>query len=161
MNDFWTCDLCDEHQQDPRLRVLPPVFMNYGARRSFSGPAVTIKCFEDNSLVVAALESPGDRRVLVVDAGSSLRRAMFGGQMAAAAVRNGWAGVLVDGAVRDVAELRDNDIGILALAPMPLATDRRNVGTRDVPVRIQGVLIEPGEWIYADEDGIVILPAPA
>ena len=108
----------------------------------------------------AAVESPGNGRVLVIDGGASLRHALVGGNLAAAAVRNGWAGLLVDGCVRDVAELKVAPIGICALALMPLPTEKRNQGLQDVAVRIQGVLIRPGEWLYADADGIVISTSP-
>ena len=161
--DFATCDLCDEHKNDSdgAFRVLPPVFRDFGGRRKFSGAVVTVKCHEDNSLVKAAVDSPGQGRVLVVDGGGSLRRALVGGNLGAAAARNGWAGVVVDGAVRDVAELAACDVGIRALATMPLPTEKRNQGQADVPVTIQGVIVRPGEWLYADEDGIVVMPQPA
>lgn len=161
--EFATCDLCDAHKNDSdgAFRVLPPVFLDFGGRRRFAGPVSTVKCFEDNSLVKAALDEPGQGRVLVVDGGASVRRALVGGNLGAAAARNGWAGVVVDGAVRDVAELGAQDVGIRALAPMPLPTEKRNQGQRDVPVVVQGVIVRPGEWLYADEDGIVVMPHPA
>jgi regulator of ribonuclease activity A len=157
-----TCDLCDLHKADRSgaLRVLPPVFRSFGAVRHFAGPVATAMCFEDNSVVKAAVESPGHGRVLVVDGGASLRRALLGGNLGAAAARNGWAGVLIDGCVRDVAELAGCAVGILALAPMPLPTERRGEGQRDLPVRIQGITIHPGEWLVADADGVVVLPTP-
>ena len=157
-----TRDFCDAHKNDSdgAFRVLPPVFRDFGARTRFSGPVSTVKCFEDNSLVKAALDTPGQGRVLVVDGGGSLRRALVGGNLGAAAARNGWAGVVVDGAVRDVAELAACDVGIRALAPMPLPTEKRNEGQRDVAVTVQGVVVRPGEWLYADADGIVVMPAP-
>ncbi|MGH8822538.1 MAG: ribonuclease E activity regulator RraA [Rhodoferax sp.] len=153
-----TCDLCDAHKGDvsSAFRVLPPVFCNYGAITRFNGPAVTIKCFEDNSLVKAAVNSEGGGRVLVVDGGGSLRRALLGGNLGAAAAKNGWAGVVIDGCVRDVAELAPLQVGIRALAAIPMPPDKRGEGQRDVPVRIQGVWVRPGDWLYADEDGIVI-----
>ncbi len=157
---FATCDLCDAHLKagatDEGFRVLPPVFHAYGGRRRFCGPVSTVKCFEDNSLVKAAVDSPGHGRVLVVDGGASLRRALVGGNLAAAAAHNGWAGVVVDGAVRDAAELAACDTGILALALMPLPTVKRNEGQADVPVVVQGVSVRPGDWLYADEDGVVL-----
>ena len=160
--EFATCDLCDAHKGDTSgaFRVLPPVFRDFGARRRFAGAVVTVQCLDDNSLVKAAVESPGEGRVLVVDGGASLRRALLGGNLGAAAARNGWAGVLVDGCVRDVAELAVCETGIRALASMPLPTERRNQGLRDLPVRIQGVMVCPGEWLYADEDGTVIADRP-
>jgi regulator of ribonuclease activity A len=159
---FATCDLCDAHKNDSsaEFRVLPPVFKNFGGLAKFSGPVVTVKCFEDNSPVKAAVESPGEGRVLVVDGGASLRRALLGGKLGAAAADNGWAGIVVDGCVRDVAELAQCNTGIRALAAIPLPTDRRQSGLRDVALQIQGVWIRPGDWLYADEDGIVVMPAP-
>jgi regulator of ribonuclease activity A len=153
-----TCDLCDVHKNDSSgaFRVLPPVFRDFGAVRRFFGPVVTVKCFEDNSLVKAAVDSAGEGRVLVVDGGGSLRRALLGGNLAAAAARNGWAGVVIDGCVRDVAELAASNTGIRALAAMPLPTEKRNEGQRDVAVQIQGVWVRPGDWLCADEDGIVV-----
>jgi len=157
--DFSTCDLCDLHKNDGSgaFRVLPPVFRDFGARRRFAGSVSTVKCFEDNSLVKAALDEPGRRRVLVVDGGGSLRRALVGGNVAAAAARNGWAGVVVFGCVRDSAELAQAEVGIRALALVPLPTERRNAGERDVAVQIDGVWVRPGDWIYADEDGMVVM----
>ncbi len=155
-----TCDLCDEHKADTSgaFRVLPPVFRDFGGVPRFAGRVSTVKCFEDNSLVRAAVEEPGEGRVLVVDAGGSLRRAVLGGNLAAAAARNGWAGVVIDGCVRDVAELAAANVGIKALAAMPLPTDKRGEGQRDVPVLVQGVRVRPGDVLHADVDGIVVLP---
>ena len=163
---FAICDLCDAHRDDSTgsFRVLPPVFRDFGAVRKFSGPVVTVKCFEDNTLVKAAVDSvgfddtPAGRvgRVLVVDGGASLRRALLGGNLGAAAARNGWAGVVIDGCVRDIAELATMHVGIRALASMPLPTEKRNEGQRDVAVQIQGQWVRPGDWLYADEDGIVV-----
>lgn len=159
---FATCDLCDAHKNDTSgaFRVLPPVFHDYGARRRFCGPVATVKCHEDNTLVKAAVDSPGQGRVLVVDGGASLRRALVGGNLGAAAARNGWAGVVVDGCVRDAAELAACDVGIRALGLMPLPTEKRNQGQADVPVQVQGVSVRPGDWLYADEDGIVVADRP-
>ena len=155
---FATCDLCDAYKNDSTgdFRVLPPVFRDFGAESRFAGTVVTVKCFEDNTLVKAAVDSPGEGRVLVVDGGASLRRALVGGNLGAAAARNGWAGVVVNGCVRDVAELALCQTGIRALAPMPLPTEKRNEGQRDVAVQIQGVWVRPGDWLYADEDGMVV-----
>ena len=154
---FATCDLCDEHKSDTSgaFRVLPPVFRDFGARRRFAGPVVTVQCLDDNSVVKALVEGPGEGRVLVVDGGASLRRALLGGNLGAAAARNGWAGVLIDGCVRDVAELAVCETGIRALASIPLPTERRQLGLRDLVVKIQGVVVRPGDWLYADEDGTV------
>ena len=153
-----TCDLCDAHKTDTSgaFRVLPPVFRDFGAVRRFAGPVVTVKCFEDNTLVKAAVDSAGEGRVLVVDGGGSLRKALLGGNLGAAAARNGWAGVVIDGCVRDVAELAGCQVGIRALASMPMPTEKRQEGQRDVAVQIQGVWVRPGDWLCADEDGIVV-----
>ncbi|HEY9095138.1 MAG TPA: ribonuclease E activity regulator RraA [Hydrogenophaga sp.] len=157
-----TCDLCDAHKSDDSgaFRVLPPVFRDFGAVRRFAGEVVTVKCFEDNSLVKAAVDSDGRGRVLVVDGGASLRRALLGGNLGASAARNGWAGVVIDGCVRDVAELAACEVGIRALASMPWPTEKRGEGQSAVAVQIQGVWVRPGDWLYADEDGIVVSAKP-
>ncbi|HMN76884.1 MAG TPA: ribonuclease E activity regulator RraA [Burkholderiaceae bacterium] len=156
-----TCDLCDQHKNDSdgAFRVLPPVFRDFGGSSAFAGIVSTVKCFEDNSLVKAAVDSAGEGRVLVVDGGASLRRALVGGNLAAAAAKNGWAGLVIDGCVRDVAELAACAVGIRALACIPLPTEKRGAGQRDVPVRIQGVWVRPGERLVADADGMVVMPA--
>lgn len=163
---FATCDLCDAHKNDSSgdFEVMPPVFRDFGGMRKFCGPVVTVKCFEDNSSVKAALDSVGFEetplgrigKVLVVDGGGSLRRALLGGNLGAAAVKNGWAGVVIDGCVRDVTELAALPVGIRALASMPLPTEKRNEGQKDIAVQIQRVWIRPGDWLYADEDGMVL-----
>jgi regulator of ribonuclease activity A len=160
MTDTPTCDLCDAHKTDSdgRFRVLPPVFRSFGAKQRFAGVVSTVKCFEDNTLIKEAVDSPGLGRVLVVDGGGSLRRALLGGNLGAAAAKNGWAGVVIDGAVRDVDELAACDTGIRALAPMPMPPLKRSEGQRDVPVQVQGVWVRPGEWLVADADGIVVMP---
>jgi len=153
-----TCDLCDAHKGDDSgtFWVLPPVFQCFGAVAAFHGLVSTVKCFEDNTLVKAAVERPGQGRVLVVDGGGSLRRALVGGNLAASAARNGWAGIVVNGCVRDVAELASEQLGIRALALMPLPTEKRGEGLAEVAVQIQGVWVRPGDWLYADADGIVV-----
>jgi regulator of ribonuclease activity A len=168
--DFATCDFCDAHKNDISgdFRVLPPVFRDFGAVRKFSGPVQTVKCFEDNTLVKAAVDSDGwvdtptgrVAKVLVVDGGGSMRRALLGGNLGAAAARNGWAGVVIDGCVRDTAELAGHAVGIRAIAPMPWPTEKRNEGQAQVAVQIQGVWVRPGDWLYADEDGIVVSTKP-
>ena len=158
--DFSTCDLCDAHRADSdgAFRVLPPLFRDYGGVTKFAGPVSTVKCYEDNSLVKAALDEPGHGRVLVVDGAGSLRRALVGGTIGAAAAKNGWAGVVVYGAVRDLAEMAACQVGMRALALVPLPTEKRNQGERDVAVRIEGVWVRPGDRLYADADGIVVMP---
>ena len=136
--------------------MLPPGFRSYGARVAFHGSVVTVQCFEDNTQVKAAVDTAGEGRVLVVDAAAGMQRAVLGGNLGAAAARNGWAGVVVNGCVRDLAELRVCEVGIYALGHMPLPTIKRDQGLRDVPVQVQGVWVRPGDWLAADEDGIVI-----
>ena len=124
--------MCDEHRNDPaeRFRVLPPVFRDFGGRIRFHGNVVTLQCFEDNTSVREAVQSPGHGRVLVVDGGGSMRRALLGGNLASAAEKNGWAGVVIHGAVRDVEEMARCQIGIRALGLLPMATDKRHPGVR-------------------------------
>jgi len=155
---FSTCDFCDAHKsgETAHFRVLPPVFKDFGGQLKFAGQVVTVKCYEDNSLVKKMVESEGAGRVLVVDGAGSLRRALMGGNLAAAAARNGWAGVVVDGCVRDAAELLATPIGIRALALHPMPTLRSDQGQRQVDVFIQGVCVRPGDWLYADADGMVV-----
>ena len=154
-----TCDLCDAHKADASgdFRVLPPVFQAFGAIAAFAGAVSTVQCLDDNTSVTQAVESAGHGRVLVVDGGGSLRRALVGGNLAAAAARNGWAGLLVNGCVRDRAELDATAIGIRALALMPLPTERQQAGRVDQPVCLQGVWVRPGDWLVADVDGIVVM----
>lgn len=163
MKDFSTCDLCDLHKADTdgALRVLPPRYQSFGGRTKFAGPLRTVRCLDDNTSVKALLESPGNGAVLLVDGGGSLRRALVGGNIAAAAARNGWAGVVVDGAVRDKAELAATELGVLARALVPMPSDRKAPGLVDLALQIEGVWLRPGEWLYADEDGVVVAPAPA
>lgn len=155
---FSTCDLCDAHISDNSgdFRVLPPVFRSYGGKPRFVGEVRTVQCLDDNSLVRAVLAEPGKGRVLVVDGGGSLRRALVGGNVAASAAQNGWAGVLVYGCVRDVAELASTEVGLYALALNPMPTVKKAQGLRDVTVQITGLWVSPGDWLYADADGIVL-----
>jgi regulator of ribonuclease activity A len=156
---YSTSDLCDANEDklaDGSLFVLPPVFQSYGQRLSFAGPAFTLKVFEDNVLVRTTLETPGGGRVLVVDGGASLRCALVGGNLAVLAEKNGWAGIIVNGCVRDSVELNACDIGVRALATHPQRSIRKGLGESDIRISIAGVAVNPGFWIYADEDGILV-----
>lgn len=153
-----TADLCDEHGDS--VQVCEPGFRAFGLRRAFSGPVSTVRCFEDNSRVKEAVEGPGQGRVLVVDGGGSRRRALLGDKLGEAAVRNGWAGVIIHGCIRDSAELDRMDLGIRALGTMPLRSDKRGEGERDVPVRFAGATFRPGDHVYVDDDGIVVANRP-
>jgi regulator of ribonuclease activity A len=160
---FATADLCDSHEVRIRLghlRIAAPLFRSYGGQASFCGPIATLKLFEDNSLVRKALEQEGKGRVLVIDGGGSLRRAIVGDQLAALAARNGWSGILANGCIRDSAAIAGMAIGVMALATHPQKTDKKNVGEADIPVEFAGVTFRPGEWLYADPDGILISDQP-
>lgn len=156
---FATADLCDAHEDQlalGTLRVLEPVFHLFSRPEYFSGEAVTVKVFEDNALVRAALEEKGEGRVLMIDGGGSLRCALVGGNLAQLANQNGWAGVVVNGCVRDTLELNDADVGVAALTTCPRRAQRLGAGERDVPVQFPGALVRPGDWIYADLDGVLV-----
>jgi regulator of ribonuclease activity A len=153
-----TADLCDEHAD--AVQVCEPIFRAFGGRHAFSGPVSTVRCFEDNSLVKEAVGGPGEGRVLVVDGGGSRRRALFGGNLGSAAVKNGWAGVIIYGCIRDSAELAQLNLGIRALGTMPLRSEKRGEGERDTPVRFAGVSFRPGDYVYVDEDGVVVSHGP-
>ncbi|TAG25350.1 MAG: ribonuclease E inhibitor RraA [Burkholderiales bacterium] len=156
------CDLCDAHEAEfisgnaKQLRLLPDVYKSYGGKMSFHGQAHTLRCPEDNSRVREAVAQPGAGKVLVVDGGGMTRRALVGGNLAVTAAKNGWAGILVHGAVRDIAELRAASLGIKALALCPLRTDKRGLGDAGIPIMISGHLVQPGDWVHADEDGVLI-----
>lgn len=153
-----TCDLCDAHPE--RVRVLARPWRDFGGRVAFAGPVSTVLAFEDNSRVREAVSEPGRGRVLLVAAGGSLGRAMLGDLLAQAAVTNGWAGVVIDGALRDSAVIATLDLGAKALGTCPRKTDRRGQGLRDVPVEVGGAAVAPGDWLYADADGVIVADGP-
>jgi regulator of ribonuclease activity A len=159
--DYQTADLCDKHEERVRsgeLRVLEPMLNSYGGREAFHGRIATLKLFEDNSLVRKALEAPGEGRVLVVDGGGSQRCALVGDQLAALGVKNGWAGIVVYGCIRDSVAIGEMDIGVLALDTHPLKSIKRNVGEADIPVAFAGAGFIPGHYLYADADGVLVSP---
>ncbi len=151
---FATADLCDEFGED--VRIAEPVFRDYGGVSSFRGPISTVRVFEDNALVRAALEEDGQGRVLVVDGGGSTRYALVGDQLAALAHEKGWAGIVVYGCIRDSAEISSIPIGVKALNTSPRRSAKEGTGERNTPLSLAGVKLSPGEYLYADEDGIVI-----
>lgn len=157
-----TADLFDAHGD--ALRVLDPHLRNFGGAPTCCGPAVTLKVFEDNTLVRTALEAPGEGCVLVIDGGASLRYALVGDQIAALAVRNGWSGIVVHGAIRDTAEIATMPLAVFALGTNPRKTDKRGEGHAGAVLEINGVTVAPGQWIAADADGVVVatpgLPLP-
>lgn len=154
-----TTDISDDLGDD--ARVADTGFSDYGGRIIFDGIISTVKCHEDNSLVRQALEEPGDGRVLVVDGGGSMRCALFGDMLATLAEENDWAGLVVNGCIRDSGEIRSIDIGVKALATHPRKSVKRGVGERDVSVHFAGIDFLPGEHLYADSDGIVVAKQPA
>ena len=157
-----TCDLCDEFES--LLQVAEPLLGHFGGRGAFCGEIVTLKCPEDNSLVRELVASPGRGKVLVVDGFGSVRRSLLGDQLAAKAVANHWEGIVIHGAVRDVAALEQLDLGVMALAAIPLKTEKKGVGERGVVVNFAGVAFTPGHFLCADENGLIVAPhrlAPA
>lgn len=151
---FATADLCDRY--DDQLQVCEPLLRPFGGRSSFHGAIATVQCFEDNSLVREALGEDGRGRVLVVDGGGSLRCALLGDQLAALAQRNGWAGVVVNGCIRDAAQIAAMDLGVMALASHPRKSIKRGHGQRDLRVRFAGTHFDPGSQLYCDADGVIV-----
>jgi regulator of ribonuclease activity A len=154
---FSTPDLCDEHGIEQALELQ---LNSYGKREKFHGQIETVKCFEDNSLVKKRLAEPGEGKVLVVDGGASLRRALLGDMIAASAVKMGWAGLVFNGCIRDVEEVNALDIGVKALGTVPVKTDKRGEGQEDIPVRFGGLTFRPGDYLYSDANGIVVSEKP-
>lgn len=148
-----TPDLCDEA---PEVNAVELQFFNLGQVKRFAGPAVTIKCHEDNSLVKACVDEPGEGRVIVVDGGGSQRRALLGDMLAEKAANNGWAGLVINGVIRDVDEIGNIALGVQALGTCPVKTEKLGVGQRDIDIRIGGVDISPGDFIYADNNGVIV-----
>ncbi|WP_319452673.1 MULTISPECIES: ribonuclease E activity regulator RraA [unclassified Mycobacterium] len=150
-----TADLVDDVYPDVRSCDLQ--LQNYGATTMFAGPITTVRCFQDNALLKSVLSEPGNGGVLVVDGAGSLHAALVGDIIAGLARDNGWAGVVVHGAVRDVSTLRTIDVGVKALGSNPRKGTKTGEGDRDVAVTFGGVTFNPGEVAYCDEDGIVVV----
>ncbi len=151
-------DLCDEYPE--LVSVMSPMFQNYGGVSSFGGVISTIKCHEDNSFVANAVEEPGEGRVLVVDGGGSMRCALLGDNLAMKAADNGWHGILVYGCVRDVDAINEIHLGVQALASNPLRSVKRDVGLRDIELEFGGITFIPGQYVYADNNGVIVSPEP-
>ncbi len=152
---YVTPDLCDAY---PDVNVVEPMFGNFGGRDSFGGQIVTVKCFEDNSVVKEQVDQDGRGKVMVVDGGGSLRSALLGDMLAEKAAKNGWEGIIVYGCIRDVDVIGQTDLGVQALATHPMKTDKRGIGDLNVPVTFGGVTFKPGEYVYADNNGIIVSP---
>ncbi len=153
--DFTTPDLSDAY---PQAQVLRYQFQRFGLRQHFAGPVSTVACFEDNSRVAEAVAEPGHGRVLLVDGRESLDRSLLGDNLARSAAEQGWSGIVVMGAVRDVEIIDTIDIGVFSLGVIPCKTQKRGLGDRDVGISLREVFVQPGWWLYADRNGVVVSP---
>lgn len=153
--DFTTPDLSDSAAD---ARALTYQFQSYGRRERFFGPVETIACFEDNSRVAEAVAEPGEGRVLVVDGQGSLNRSLLGDNLAQKASDNGWAGLVIIGAIRDVEIIDRIDIGVKALGVIPVKTEKRDRGDRHVELLLREVTVRPTDWLYADRNGVLVSP---
>jgi regulator of ribonuclease activity A len=152
--EFTTADLCDAFPE--LIEVARPLFREYGGVESFAGPIETLRVNDDNTAVRESLEMPGNGRVLVVDNGGSLKCALVGGRLAGLVESNGWSGVVINGCVRDLAEIRRLHVGVRALGAMPKRSGKNGSGERGVTVSFAGVTFAAGQYLYADSDGIII-----
>jgi len=157
MTTFSTPDLSDAA---PEAVAIELPFISYGQHRQFGGQAVTIKCHEDNSLVKQCVEEPGRGRVIVVDGGGSRRRALLGDMLAEKAAANGWAGLVINGVIRDVDEIGRTALGVHALGSCPVKTEKLGVGQRDIAIHIGGAVIVTGDYVYADNNGVIVSKRP-
>jgi regulator of ribonuclease activity A len=149
-----TPDIADQHADV--VQALELEFRNYGGISQFYGQAVTIKCHEDNSLVKELVGSAGEGRVIVVDGGGSRRRALLGDMLAEKAASNGWAGLVINGVIRDVDQIGATALGVQALGTIPLKTEKLGVGQQQIALHMGGVVVQPGDWIYADNNGVLV-----
>ena len=156
--DIVTPDLCDANPD--LVRVVAPMFKNYGGRKAFGGQIVTIKCHEDNSRVKEQVAEPGQGKVMVVDGGGSLRCALLGDLLAEQAAKNGWEGLIIYGCIRDVDVINTIDLGVQALATIPLKSNRKGVGELNITITFGGVVFKPGEYVYADNNGVIVSANP-
>lgn len=153
-----TADLYDEHGE--ALRIMAPIFRDFGGNTTFEGEVLTLKAFEDNTLVRSTLETEGNHRVLVVDTGGSLRCAMVGDQLAELGVKNQWAGIVVYGCIRDAEPIGKLPIGVKAIATNPRKSVKKGAGETGLPLRFADVEIHTGDYLYADADGVVLSEQP-
>jgi regulator of ribonuclease activity A len=156
--EYNTSQLCDIYQD--QVDVVEPMFSTFGGRPSFGGLVTTIKCFEANGIIRQLVKESGEGRVLLIDGGGSLRRALIDAEIAATAADNGWEGIICYGSVREVDALADFDIGIQALASIPVGADDDEIGDSELPVNFGGVTFLPEDHIYADTTGIILSPEP-
>ncbi|EGT81420.1 Regulator of ribonuclease activity A [Haemophilus haemolyticus M21621] len=153
-----TSELCDLYAE--QVDVVEPIFSSFGGVSNFYGKVTTVKCFESNGLIAEVLEENGEGRVLVIDGGGAVRRGLIDVELAQLAVDNGWEGIIVYGAVRQIQQLENLDIGIHALAPIPVSADESSAGESDIPVNFGGVTFFPEDYIYADLTGIILSQEP-
>ncbi|NYA26087.1 ribonuclease E activity regulator RraA [Haemophilus haemolyticus] len=153
-----TSELCDLYAE--QVDVVEPIFSSFGGVSNFYGKVTTVKCFESNGLIAEVLEENGEGRVLVVDGGGAVRRGLIDAELAQLAVDNGWEGIIVYGAVRQIQQLENLDIGIHAIAPIPVSADESSAGESDIPVNFGGVTFFPEDYIYADLTGIILSQEP-
>jgi len=153
---FKTTDLCDEFETDPALQVAEPVFNDYGGITAFCGPIATVKVFEDNVLARQMLETPGEGKVLVIDGENSTWCALLGDQVAEIAANNGWSGIVINGGIRDAGDIAKIQVGVKARFTVPRRSRKDGNGRQNVPLAFAGVTFIPGDYLYADEDGILI-----
>ncbi|NUY55305.1 ribonuclease E activity regulator RraA [Salinivibrio sp. MA351] len=156
--EYNTSELCDMYLD--QVDVVEPMFSSYGGRSSFGGQITTVKCFEDTGLIREMAEQDGEQRIMLIDGGGSLRRALIDGEIAQLAADNDWAGMIVYGCVRDVDTIDEIDIGIQALASIPVGADEQGTGETDVPVNFGGVTFLPDDHVYADTTGVILSPDP-
>jgi len=149
-----TADLVDTHDDLVQFCDLP--FLTFGRSPSFWGPIATVKCFEDNALLKAFLQEPGHGRVMVVDGGGSTRRALIGDQIAAILKSSGWAGIIINGAIRDSVEVDAMNVGVRCLAVTPKKSAKTGAGERETAVAFGGVTFQPGQYVYCDGDGVLV-----
>ena len=153
-----TSELCDIYLD--QVDVVEPIFSSFGGLSSFHGKITTVKCFENSGLIAELLEENGEGRVLLVDGGGAVRRALIDAELAQLAADNNWEGIIVYGAVRQIQQLENIDIGIQALAPIPVGADESSHGETDVPVNFGGVTFFPEDYVYADLTGIILSQEP-
>jgi len=158
LKNFKTADLCDEYSDS--LQIAEPGFISFGGESRFCGAISTVKCYEDNSRVREQLSIPGQGRVLMVDAGGSRRCAMLGDLLAAMAIQNGWSGIVTHGMIRDSEDIALMPLGVMALGTHPKKSDKQGVGEIDSPIVFSGIQCRPGDYVYADADGIIVSAEP-
>ncbi|MGO2496696.1 MAG: ribonuclease E activity regulator RraA [Vibrio litoralis] len=156
--EYNTSALCDIYQD--QVDVVEPMFSNFGGLTSFAGQLTTVKCFEDNGIIRSILQEDGTGRVLLIDGGGSLRRALIDAEIAALAEENDWEGLVVYGCVREIDDLEEMEIGIQAIAAIPVGATQNNIGEVDVPVNFGGVTFLPEDYLYADNTGVIISQEP-